>query len=71
MFDLFDAARDAGAHGAYLSGGGSTILAFADAAHAESIRDAIVHAAERFDIVGTPFILDPCAQGATVVPDPA
>ena len=71
MYDLFDVARDAGAHGAYLSGGGSTILAFSDNAHAEPIRDAIVQAADRFDIVGTPFILDPCAQGATIVPSPA
>jgi len=29
MFQIFQAARDAGAHGVYLSGGGSTIAAFA------------------------------------------
>jgi homoserine kinase len=71
MYDLFDAARDAGAHGAYLSGGGSTILAFTDNAHAEPVRDAILQAADRFDITGLPFILDPCAQGATIIPNPA
>ena len=71
MFDLFQAARDAGAHGVYLSGGGSTILAFTDAAHAEPVRDAILSAADRFDISGAPFLLEPCAQGANIVPDPA
>jgi len=71
MYDLFDAARDAGAFGAYLSGGGSTILAFTDNAHAEPVRDAILRAADRFDISGLPFILDPSTQGATVIPAPA
>ena len=36
MYPIFQAARDAGAHGVYLSGGGSTIAAFATD-HAEDI----------------------------------
>ena len=41
MYPLFQAARDAGAHGVYLSGGGSTIAAFADAAQADVVAGAM------------------------------
>ena len=67
MFDLFSAATDAGAFGAYLSGGGSTVLALCDADRAESVRGALVDAAARFGIAGRPLLLDPCADGARVV----
>ena len=67
MFDLFRAAMDAGAFGAYLSGGGSTVLALCDADHAETVRDALVDAAAGFGIPGQPLLLDPCADGARVV----
>jgi homoserine kinase len=41
MYPLFQAARDAGAHGSYLSGGGSTIAAFADIARADEVAGAM------------------------------
>ncbi|MBT5774745.1 MAG: homoserine kinase [Dehalococcoidia bacterium] len=41
MYPLFQAARDAGAHGVYLSGGGSTIAAFADTAQADVVAGAM------------------------------
>ncbi len=67
MFDFFQAALTAGAFGAYLSGGGSTIMSLCDAAHAEASRDALVQAAARFAIEGDPFIVDPCPTGAEIV----
>jgi len=41
MYPLFQAARDAGGHGVYLSGGGSTIAAFADTAQADVVAGAM------------------------------
>lgn len=67
LFDLFAAAMSAGAHAAYLSGGGSTIIALVDRAHAEPVRDALQAAAESFGVAGRPFIADPCDDGARVV----
>lgn len=51
MFPIFEGARAAGAHGVYLSGGGSTIAAFADPATAEHVANtmrevAAAHGAE-------------------------
>ena len=69
MFDFFAAARDAGALCAYLSGGGSTILALTAPERAEAVRDALSAAAARFEISGRPFIAEPCPTGATVVLD--
>ena len=69
MFDFFAAARAAGALCAYLSGGGSTILALTTPERAEAVRDALSDAAARFDISGRPFIAAPCPIGATVVID--
>ena len=71
MFDLFDASYGAGAHGVYLSGSGPVILAFSDSAHAVAIRDALFSTAEKFKIDGQSLILDPCATGATIIPDSA
>jgi homoserine kinase len=41
MYPLFQAARDAAAHGVYLSGGGSTIAAFASEADADEVAGAM------------------------------
>lgn len=41
MYPIFQAARDAGAYGVYLSGGGSTVAAFADPARADEIAGAM------------------------------
>jgi len=67
LFDFLKAALDAGAFGAYLSGGGSTVMALCDDTHAAAARDAFVDAAARFEVAGTPFITDPCPTGATVL----
>ena len=67
MFDLFSASLNAGAFGAYLSGGGSTVMSLTDGEHAEQVRDALAATAKRLDIEGTPFITDPCSEGATVL----
>ena len=67
MYDLFAAATEAGAFAAYLSGGGSTIIAFTDAARAEPVRAAMAAAAQAFAIPGRGFIADPCETGARVI----
>ncbi len=69
MFDFFDAARGAGAFCAYLSGGGSTILALTPPERAEEVRDALSAAADGFGIGGRPFVAEPCLSGATVLDD--
>ena len=66
MFSIFDAARDAGAHGAYLSGGGSTICALASD-NLRGIADAMQHAATERDTPGQTIITKPTAKGAIVV----
>ena len=67
MFDLFRAARESGAHAAYLSGGGSTVMAFSDADQADAVRGALESAARRLEVPGSSYLLDPCATGAEVV----
>jgi homoserine kinase len=67
MFDLFRAAGEAGAHGAYLSGGGSTVMAFSDLAQADTVRAALESAALRLEVPGSSYLLDPCSTGAEVV----
>lgn len=70
MYDLFDAANQAGAHGTYLSGGGSTIIALVSPDQAETVGAAITAAAEGYGIAGTPFVVDPCSTGAVILPEP-
>lgn len=66
MYDIFRAAREAGAHCAYLSGGGSAICALATANQRE-IADAMLEAAARRDMVAQTIITAPTTQGAEVV----
>ena len=66
MFDLFAAARDAGAYAAYLSGGGSTIMALVGPDEAQPVQEALAQAAVAFGIAGRPFVTDPCSTGAAV-----
>lgn len=70
MFDFFDAALQAGAYCAYLSGGGSTILALTAPERAESVRQAMAGAAAHFELSGRPFIAAPCLDGAHVIDGP-
>ncbi|MGH8630430.1 MAG: homoserine kinase, partial [Burkholderiales bacterium] len=66
MFAIFDAAREAGAHCAYLSGGGSTICALATSSE-DGIAGAMLAAARLRDTPGTTIITRPTEQGAEVV----
>ena len=66
MFPIFEAAREAGAHAAYLSGSGSTICALATA-NAEGIAAAMAEAGRTRDVPGETIITHPTEQGAQVV----
>ena len=68
MYDLFHAAEEAGAYAAYLSGGGSTVMALAAPDRAEDISRALAEAADAFGIPGRPFVTQPCSDGATLLP---
>ena len=66
MFPLFEAAKAAGAHCAYLSGGGSTICALATT-NERSIADAMLEAARVRETPGRTIITRPTSLGAEVV----
>ena len=50
MYDLFDVATSAGAYAAYLSGGGSSIAAFANKLNSSKIATALTAASEKHDL---------------------
>jgi homoserine kinase len=66
MPEIFAAARDAGAHAAYLSGGGSTIAAFATEGE-ERIARAMMQQAVARGYSGRTIITGPAADGATII----
>ncbi len=66
MYSIFEVARSAGAHCAYLSGGGSTICALTTL-HEDTIAEAMVEAAKRREVRGQSLITAPTARGAEVV----
>lgn len=66
MPDIFAAAKDAGAHAAYLSGGGSTIAALATA-NEERIARAMMQQAVARGHSGRTIITGPSSEGATIV----
>ncbi|MGH2598066.1 MAG: homoserine kinase [Dehalococcoidia bacterium] len=66
MFDIFAAAREAGALAAYLSGGGSSIMALATKNEA-TIGEAMSVRARRAGVDGRVIITHPSARGAHVV----
>ncbi|MGQ9572621.1 MAG: homoserine kinase [Dehalococcoidia bacterium] len=66
METIFGAARQAGALAAFLSGGGSTVLAFASQGEA-GIAQAMAEAAARAGTSGGTIITAPSAAGAEVV----
>jgi homoserine kinase len=66
MPDIFGAAKDAGARCAYLSGGGSTIAAWATE-RADEIAEAMVRAAAADGFSGRTIITAPSDEGAVVV----
>jgi homoserine kinase len=63
---IFDAAKRAGAHAAYLSGGGSTIAAFATR-NEDAIAAAMAEAARSHGFGGATRITSPSSHGASVV----
>ena len=50
MYDLFDVATSAGAYAAYLSGGGSSIAAFANKLNSSKIATALTAASQKHDL---------------------
>jgi homoserine kinase len=66
MRDIFRAALDAGAHAAYLSGGGSTIAAFATEGEERIARAMMAEAISR-GYPGRTAVTSPSSEGATVV----
>jgi len=65
MYALFDAAKDAGACGAALSGAGPSIIAFA-IHHGEPVARAMMHAAQRIGLTGSTRIVSVSPRGANV-----
>src|SRR3990172_3984174 len=66
MYAIFDAAKAAGAHCAYLSGGGSTICALCTE-NEEGIADAMLEAARSREVVAETMITAPTERGAEIV----
>ncbi len=66
MYPIFEAAREAGAHAAYLSGSGSTICALATA-NAEPIAAAMAEVGRSQGVPGKTIISKPSETGAEVM----
>ena len=67
MFELFEAAESAGAYAAYLSGGGSTLMALAGEDGSSGVAEAFESAAEQRGISGNSFITGIDAGGAQIL----
>lgn len=70
MTGIFDAAREAGACGVFLSGSGSTILALAES-NEEFIAGAMLEEAEKQGVKATTHVTRPSSAGVSVVPQEA
>ncbi len=68
MEALFSCAREAGAHGAFLSGAGPAVAALATE-NAESIGEAMEEMARRWGVDGRSRVVAPSAVGAQVLED--
>ena len=66
MYPIFEAARAAGAHGVYLSGGGSTIAAFVSD-HDDAVTDAMREAAAAHGLQAQTRVVAMTSTGAEVV----
>ncbi len=66
MYPIFEAARTAGAHGVYLSGGGSTIAAFVTD-HEDSVAGAMREAAAAHGLNAQTRVVGMSARGTEVV----
>jgi homoserine kinase len=67
MYPLFQAARDAGAHGVYLSGGGSTIAALTDPKVSQEVAGAMREVAAAHGLTAETRVCRMSAVGATLV----
>jgi homoserine kinase len=65
MYAIFEAAKAAGAHCAYLSGGGSTLCALATE-NERGIADAMLEAARAHEVEGHTRVTRPVEQGARI-----
>ncbi len=65
MYAIFEAAKAAGAHCAYLSGGGSTLCALATE-NAQGIADAMLEAARSREVSGETRVTRPVEVGASI-----
>ena len=68
---IFQAARDAGAYGVYLSGGGSTIAAFVAPALATDVAGAMRESAAARGLLAESRICAMSSEGATILPNGA
>jgi len=66
MYAIFDAARAAGAHCAYLSGGGSTICALCSD-NEQGVADAMLEAARNREVAAETLITAPTERGAELL----
>ncbi len=66
MYGIFDAAKSAGAHCAYLSGGGSTICALCTD-NEQGVADAMLEAAQGRDVTAKTLLTAPTERGAEIV----
>jgi homoserine kinase len=66
LFDVFAAAREAGAHAAYLSGGGSTVAALATS-NPDAIAAAMRDTASARGFSGRTIVTRPSEQGARIL----
>ncbi|MBI2846911.1 MAG: homoserine kinase, partial [Chloroflexi bacterium] len=67
MYDFFEAAMDAGALGAFLSGSGPTIMALAKD-NERAIADSMEKVARKAKIAGATLVTKPTKLGAQVIP---
>lgn len=67
MYPLFQAARDAGGHGVYLSGGGSTIAAFASVGDADEVVGAMREVAAAHGLEAETRVCQMSTAGAALV----
>lgn len=65
MYAIFEAAKAAGAHCAYLSGGGSTLCALATE-NLQGIADAMLEAARSREVAGRTRVARPAERGASI-----
>lgn len=67
LYPLIHAAQDAGAYGAYLSGGGSTVAAFVSPQASEAVAASMARVAAEHDLAATTRVVGLSALGTEVV----